>query len=56
MTAFLDELWLLDVHPLATDDEIENFCERVAIKIDSGIDQGSARFQAHAEIICVTTK
>ena len=31
MSRYKDELWLTDKRPLATEAEVEEFCERVAI-------------------------
>ena len=46
-----DEQWLLDIHPLATEDEIENFCERVAIMVADDINEHRARQLAYAILI-----
>ena len=46
-----DEEWLLDIHPLATDDEIESFTERVAIMVADDINEHRARQLAYAILI-----
>jgi len=46
-----DEEWLLDISPLATDDEIESFTERVAIMVADDINEHRARQLAYAILI-----
>jgi hypothetical protein len=43
-----DTEWLLDISPLATDDEIESFTERVAIMVADDINEHRARQLAYA--------
>lgn len=50
MTAYEDELWLTNANPLATLDEVEAFCERVAIKVADGTSVATARAEAFKEL------
>lgn len=50
-----DEQWLLDISPLATDDEIESFTERVAIMVADDINEHRARQLAYAILIMGAT-
>ena len=43
-----DTEWLLDISPLATEDEIESFTERVAIMVADDINEHRARQLAYA--------
>lgn len=46
-----DEEWLLEISPLATDDEIESFTERVAIMVADDINEHRARQLAWAMVM-----
>ncbi len=50
MKEYEDELWLTKVRPQTTESELENFLERVAIKIADGISETTARAQSYTEI------
>jgi acyl CoA:acetate/3-ketoacid CoA transferase beta subunit len=52
MSDYEDELWLTTIHPLATLEQIERFCERVAIKMADGISEVTARNETYKEIFC----
>jgi len=47
----LDAAWFHKNFPfVATEDETDAFCERVAIKVADGIGESRARFEAAAEL------
>ena len=50
MKEYEDELWLTNAKPDTTEAELENFLERVAIKIANGTSVPTARAEAYAEI------
>lgn len=45
-----DEEWLMRIHPYATEDELEKFEERVAIKMADGFAEIIARSEAWYEM------
>ena len=45
-----DEAWLRRYRYLATEDERDRFCERVAILVAEGVAERPARYQALREI------
>lgn len=45
-----DEQWLTARLPRVTDRDIEYFCERVAIRVADGMDEGRARNLTYTEM------
>ena len=51
MSSEQDEAWLYGRLPHPTDNEIESFCERVAIQTAQGISEVTARSEAVLDLI-----
>jgi uncharacterized protein YoaH (UPF0181 family) len=46
-----DAAWFRKNFPfVATEDEVDNFCERVAVRMSEGMSESRARFESAAEL------